>query len=101
MSGLLPPLVMDNLWFILLIASVLTWPMAWLADGAFKDNAFGLIGNYLILMVGSLVGATWLMIHVGSANQVMNAPHLPFFAAVAGASVLILGACFLKRVVSR
>lgn len=101
MVGLLPPFVMDNVWFIFLIASVLTWPMAWCADGAFKDNAFGLIGNYMILMVGSLIGATWLMIHVGSANHVINQPHLPFFAAVAGATTLILGACFIKRLMMR
>jgi uncharacterized membrane protein YeaQ/YmgE (transglycosylase-associated protein family) len=101
MTAFLPPFVMDNLWFIFLIASVLTWPMAWLADGAFKDNAFGLMGNYILLMIGSLVGATWLMLHIGSATQVMNQPHLPFFAAVAGASTLILAACFLKRLVTR
>lgn len=101
MAGFLPPFVMDNLWFIFLIASVLTWPMAWFADGAFKDNAFGLMGNYVILMIGSLIGATLLMVHVGSANQVINAPHLPFFAAVASASTLILAACFLKRLLSR
>lgn len=101
MDGLLPPFVVDNAWFIVLVASLLTWPMAWLADGAFKDNAFGIFGNYVLIMIGSLVGATWLMVHIGSATQVMNAPHLPFFAAVAGAVTVILGACFLKRLVTR
>lgn len=101
MSSILPPFVSDNLWFILLVATALTWPMAWLADGAFKDNAFGLMGNYVILMVGSLSGATLLMLYVGSARRVMDAPQLPFFAAVAGATVLILAACFLKRLVMR
>ena len=101
MTGLLPPFVMDNLWFIFLIASVLAWPMAWISDGVFKDNAFGLFGNYLLLMTGSLVGATWLMLHIGSAIRVMNMPHLPFFAAVAGSATFILGACFLKRLIVR
>ncbi|MFK7793328.1 MAG: hypothetical protein AB8B88_11745 [Devosiaceae bacterium] len=101
MTGLLPPFVMDNLWFIFLTASVLTWPMAWISDGFFKDNAFGLWGNYAILMTGSLGGATLLMLYIGSATQVMNAPHLPFFAAMAGASMLILTACFIKRAVIR
>lgn len=101
MAGFLPPFVMDNLWFIILIASVLTWPLAWLADGTFKHNAFGIFGNYLILMVGSLTGATWLMVHFGSATRVINEPHLPFFAAVAGATFCILAACFLKRLMIR
>ena len=101
MSGVLPPFVMDNLWFVFLVASVLTWPMAWLADTAFKDGAFGLLGNYVLLMIGSLGGAVWLMIHIGSANRVMSMPHLPFFAAMAGATAIILAACFLKQIVRR
>lgn len=99
MLGHVPNFVMDNLWYILLIASLLTWPMAWLADGAFKENGFGLLGNYVLLMIGSLAGGFCIMLYMGSANQVMNAPHLPFFAAVAGASVLILTACFIKRAI--
>ncbi len=101
MANYLPPFVMDNLWFIILVASFLTWPAAWIADGVFKDRAFGLFGNYFFLMIGSLVGATWIMMHLGSAHRTMSMPHLPFFAAVAGASVVILVACFLKRLVNR
>jgi hypothetical protein len=101
MFGYLPNFVMDNLWYVILVASLLTWPMAWLADGAFQHHGFGLLGNYLLLMIGSLGGAIWIMIHMGSAAQVMSAPQLPFFAALAGASALILSACLLKRFLVR
>lgn len=101
MSGMLPSFVMDNFWFICLVASALTWPMAWIADSAFKENAFGLMGNYVLLIIGSLGGAIWMMIYVGSASRVMSMPHLPFFAAMAGAATVVLAACFLKRMIVR
>lgn len=97
----LPSYFTENLWFILLVGSAITFPLAWIAEGVFKENAFGLIGNYILLMIGAFGGAAWLMLFIGSASRVMAAPHLPFFAAAAGAAAVILSACIVKRVVTR
>ena len=101
MAAFLPPFVMEHLWFIVLVAGLLTWPLAWFADNIFGENAFGILGNYTFLMSGSLVGGIWLMLHMGSASQVMNQPHLPFFAASGGAAACMLAACFVKRLIVR
>lgn len=97
----LPSYFTENIWFIVLVGSAITFPLAWIADGVFKDNAFGMIGNYILLMIGAIGGAAWLMLFIGSATRVMALPHLPFFAAAGGAAALILSACFIKRLVTR
>lgn len=96
-----PSYFTENLWFIALVASGITFPLAWIADGVFKENAFGMIGNYVLLMIGAFAGAAWLMLFIGSATRVMALPHLPFFAAAGGAAALILSACFVKRLIMR
>lgn len=101
MMAVFPSYFTENLWFILLVGSAITFPLAWIAEGVFRDSAFGLIGNYILLMIGALGGAAWLMLFIGSANRVMAAPHLPFFAAAGGAAVMILSACVVKRLVTR
>lgn len=97
----LPSYFTENIWFIVLVGSAITFPLAWIADGVFKDNAFGMIGNYILLMIGAIGGAAWLMLFIGSATRVMALPHLPFFAAAGGAAALMLSACFIKRLVTR
>lgn len=97
MTMMLPAFFTDNLWFVLLVAAATTFPLAWIADAVFQDRAFGLIGNYVFLMTGALGGATWLMLAIGSATRAMQAPELPFFAAVAGAAATILVAATIKR----
>ena len=97
----LPGFFLDNFWFIILIASAITFPLAWVADAAFGEQGFGLIGNYILLMIGSICGAAALMLYWGSATRVMDAPHWPFFAAAAGGTTLILAACLLKRLIRR
>lgn len=101
MLSAFPSYFTENLWFIALVASGITFPLAWIADGVFKDNAFGLMGNYVLLMIGAYGGAAWLMLFIGSASRVMALPHLPFFAAAAGAAAIMLSACFVKRLVTR
>lgn len=101
MMMVFPSYFTENLWFIALVASGITFPLAWIADSVFGENAFGLIGNYILLMIGAFGGAAWLMLFIGSATRVMSLPHLPFFAAAAGAAALILSACFIKRLVRR
>ncbi|MEM6711869.1 MAG: hypothetical protein AAF590_06255 [Pseudomonadota bacterium] len=101
MAAFLPPFVVENMWFIMLVASLITWPLAWVADNVFADSAFGIFGNYVFLMSGSLLGGTGLMLHLGSASPVLNQPHLPFFAAAAGAAACMLLACFVKRLLFR
>lgn len=96
-----PAYFTDNLWFIILVGSALTFPLAWIADGVFKENAFGVMGNYILLMIGAYGGAAWLMLFIGSATRTMALPHLPFFAAAGGAAAVILSACFVKRLVVR
>lgn len=96
-----PSYFTENLWFIALVGSAITFPLAWIADGAFKETAFGLMGNYILLMIGAYGGAAWLMLFIGSATRVMALPHLPFFAAAGGAAAVILSACFVKRLVTR
>lgn len=101
MTMMIPTFLEQNFWFVLLVASGITFPLAWIADSILGDGAFGLIGNYVFLMLGALGGGVAVMLFIGSATQVMSNPHLPFFSASAGAACMILTACMLKRLVTR
>ncbi|MEM1288904.1 MAG: hypothetical protein AAGH60_11175 [Pseudomonadota bacterium] len=94
-----PSYFTDNFWFITLVASFITFPTAWIADATFKEQGFGVMGNYVFLMTGALGGSAALMLYLGSAQRVMNAPEMSFFAGVAGAVVTIFLAALLKRMV--
>ncbi|MEM6382753.1 MAG: hypothetical protein AAF739_08775 [Pseudomonadota bacterium] len=93
----LPNYFVDNLWYISLVASFVTFPLAWVADAVFKHRAFGVIGNYILLMIGSLSGIALFMYYSGGASRSISEPELAFFSAAAGASMIIVTAGVVKR----
>ena len=97
----LPAFVADNSTIILIIASAITLPMAWISDAALRDLGFGYVGNYVLLWAGCLFGAVGFMLHLGSAERMMGALEWYFMAAAGGAITVILLACIIKRLFIR
>lgn len=97
----LPAFVADNSAIIMIIASAITLPMAWISDAALRDLGFGYVGNYVLLWIGCLLGAGGVMLHVGSAERFLANMQWSFLAAAAGAVTTILTACLVKRLLPR
>ncbi len=78
--------------------SCLTYITGWLADGLMKSSAFGHIGNWLLLLLGSY---TAMYTFNAYGYEFGYDPTFTMACVSAGAAGFFLVMCFSKRIFAR
>jgi uncharacterized membrane protein YeaQ/YmgE (transglycosylase-associated protein family) len=74
----LPLYISENLGFIAVVVGIVAFPIAWISDMILKGQGFGVIGNYLFIIVGAYLGAIGLFYYFQTAVVILKQPEVPF-----------------------
>jgi uncharacterized membrane protein YeaQ/YmgE (transglycosylase-associated protein family) len=95
----LPFYITQNMTFIVLMVALIGFPLSWISDAVLKDMGFGVLINYVFILIGSYLGALVCFFYFSSSVPVLSTPVFATISAALGAVIVLLVACWIKRLI--
>ena len=82
---------------VLAVIAVVAGPSAWIADGVLGRLSFGVVGNYMLMLVGAFVGVYAIFTAIPSQSYLLGHPEWIVGSASIGAFTLVFLAGAIRR----